>query len=109
MVKLVDTRDLKSLDWKRLCRFDSGSGHQDSVSVSLKVYHFRETASACFDRNSGEETAVDPSPNTTLPNPFIVTVPGNPSITEELYGTTGSEGVKSKAHRYLGAHRQMLL
>jgi hypothetical protein len=28
MVKLVDTRDLKSLGWKRLCRFESGSGHQ---------------------------------------------------------------------------------
>jgi hypothetical protein len=28
MVKLVDTRDLKSLDPNRSCRFDSGSGHQ---------------------------------------------------------------------------------
>ncbi len=27
MAKLVDARDLKSLDWKRSCRFDPGSGH----------------------------------------------------------------------------------
>ncbi len=30
MVKLVDTRDLKSLGLNRPCRFDSGSGHQKS-------------------------------------------------------------------------------
>lgn len=27
VVKLVDTTDLKSVGWKRLYRFDSGSGH----------------------------------------------------------------------------------
>ena len=34
MVKLVDTRDLKSLGWKRLCRFDSGSGSGSGTSKS---------------------------------------------------------------------------
>ncbi len=28
LVKQVDTRDLKSLDFNRSCRFDPGSGHQ---------------------------------------------------------------------------------
>lgn len=32
----------------------------------------RETASTCFDWNSGEETTVDPAPDTNLPNPFTV-------------------------------------
>ena len=27
VAKLVDARDLKSLGWKRPCRFDSGPGH----------------------------------------------------------------------------------
>lgn len=35
----------------------------------------RENASAVYDWNSGEETAVDPAPNTTLPNPFDVAPP----------------------------------
>lgn len=34
VVKLVDTTDLKSVGWKRLCRFKSGPGHQQSISYS---------------------------------------------------------------------------
>ena len=34
----------------------------------------QETASASFDWNNGEETAVDPAPNTNLRNPSIVEV-----------------------------------
>lgn len=34
----------------------------------------RENASAAYDWNSGEETTVDPAPNTSLPNPFSVGV-----------------------------------
>ncbi len=33
----------------------------------------QETASASFDWNNGEETAVDPAPNTNLRNPSVVT------------------------------------
>ena len=36
---------------------------------------FRETGSAIFDWNNGEETDHDTSPNTTLPDPFTVTAP----------------------------------
>jgi hypothetical protein len=40
------------------------------VNMSLQ-----ETASAVYDWNSGEETAVDPAPNTNLPNPLVVNPP----------------------------------
>jgi hypothetical protein len=70
----------------------------DQGGVSLGVDHvLRETASAVFDWNSGEETVVDPAPDTDLPSPFDVGVPGTPVVTEELYETTGSAGVKARA------------
>jgi len=37
----------------------------------------RETASAVFDWAAGEETKLDPAPNTTLPDPFAVPMPAN--------------------------------
>ena len=36
---------------------------------------FRESASAVFDWNNGEETTQDSSPNTTLPDPFSISAP----------------------------------
>ncbi|MCH8196465.1 MAG: hypothetical protein IH904_00140 [Proteobacteria bacterium] len=42
---------------------------------------FRETASAVFDWNLGEETTVDPAPNTNLPDAFNVTAPTGLTIT----------------------------
>lgn len=35
--------------------------------------------------------------NTSLPDPFTMTDPGVPTVTEELYETTGSAGVKTRA------------
>ena len=40
---------------------------------------------------------VDATPNTGLPNPFVVGIPGNVQMAEALYETTGSAGVKAKA------------
>ena len=40
---------------------------------------------------------VNPSPSTNLPDPFVVGVPGTPSVVETLFQTTGSAGVKSRA------------
>lgn len=37
------------------------------------------------------------TPATNLPDPFTVPAPGVPSVTETLYETTGSAGVKSRA------------
>ena len=37
----------------------------------------RETSSSVYDWNSGEETSVDPAPDTNLPNPLVGTAPTN--------------------------------
>lgn len=58
---------------------------------------FREVASTVFDWNSGEETKIDPAPNTLLPDAFTVNAPTNLNVTEELYETRGSAGVKARA------------
>jgi hypothetical protein len=46
------------------------------VKMSLQ-----ETDSSVYDWNSGEETAVDPAPNTILPNPLVVNPPTGLSVT----------------------------
>ena len=43
MVKLVDTRDLKSLALAA-CRFDSGSGHQRSAVVAARQHCYKQVA-----------------------------------------------------------------
>jgi hypothetical protein len=48
---------------------------------------FRETGSAIFDWNNGEETDHDTSPNTTLPDPFSVSVPEFATVDPLLSGT----------------------
>lgn len=48
----------------------------------------RETASGVYDWNSGEETAVDLAPDTSLPDPFTVNPPQNVTVksgTAQLY------------------------
>jgi hypothetical protein len=67
---------------------------QPVIGVTLKL---RETASGVFDWNSSSETAVDPAPNSNLPGAFSVSPPTNLSVTETLYDTRGSSGVKSRA------------
>lgn len=62
------------------------------VKMSLQ-----ETATTVYDWNNGEETAVDPAPDTNLPNPFVVGIPGAPEVTEELFLTRAGAGVKVKA------------
>lgn len=56
----------------------------------------QEEASACYTW-SAEETTHDLAPNTHLPDPFTMSVAGNLQMTESLYETTGSAGVKAKA------------
>ena len=57
----------------------------------------RETAAAIYDWSTSEEQTIDIAPNTNLPDPATVGTPGVPSVTEALYETTGSAGVKTKA------------
>lgn len=51
------------------------SESQDGVPIFLVKMSLQETASTVYDWNSGEETAVDPAPNTNLPNPRNVAAP----------------------------------
>jgi hypothetical protein len=46
----------------------------DSPRLGVDIA-FRETASGVYDWNSGEETVLDLSPNTNLPNPFDIAEP----------------------------------
>lgn len=62
-----------------------------SVQLTLQ-----EEAAACYTW-SAEETIADPAPDTALPDPFAVAAPGVPSVTETLFETTGSAGVKAMA------------
>jgi len=57
----------------------------------------QEETAASYNWNSGLQTVVDPAPDTNLGDPLLVQVPGAPTVTESLYQTTGSAGVKSRA------------
>jgi hypothetical protein len=61
-----------------------------AVNLTLK-----EDVSTIWDL--ADAVTVDSTPNTNLPNPFYVGVCGNLSVTEELYETSGSVGIRSKA------------
>ncbi len=63
------------------------------MAVKLQL---RESAAAVYDWTTDEDGEADLAPNTSLPDPGVVPVPGAPSVTEELYVTTGSAGVKSR-------------
>jgi hypothetical protein len=67
--------------------FDPAGG----VNLALQ-----EEAAACYAW-SADETIIDAAPDTGLPDPFTVAPPGVPAISESLYETTGSAGVKAKA------------
>ena len=59
----------------------------------------QEESSASYDWTAADdENTSDIAPNTNLPDPFLVGVPGNPVITEELYTTTNGSGVKERAN-----------
>lgn len=62
-------------------------------------YHLslRETAAAVYDWATSEEQAIDLAPNTDLDNPLEIDAPGSPDVSESLYETTGSAGVKARA------------
>ena len=78
-------------DWSFANR---GDGDSPRLGVDLGL---RETASTVFDWANGEETTLDPAPNSNLPNPLVVGTVGTPSITEELFSTMTGAGVKTKA------------
>lgn len=77
-------KEFKVLEWKF-----SPEGGVDLV--------LQEETAASYAWNDGMETVIDPAPDSNLTNPFTLAAPGAPSVTESLYQTTGSSGVKSRA------------
>ena len=77
---------------KKTLAMDKGQNGVPVMGVDLVL---RETAAENFDWNSGEETLVDPAPDSNLPTPFSVPVPGVPVISEELYKSPGG-GLKTR-------------
>lgn len=69
-------------------------GQQGIIGIDL---HVRETAEFIYDRTTDDEQLQDPAPNTNLPNLFNALPPSNLVVTEELYETRGSAGVKARA------------
>ena len=57
----------------------------------------REESSSAYDWEYGDATEVDPAPDTSLVDSLSVVAPGAPSISESLYTTTNSAGVKARA------------
>lgn len=57
------------------------SRDQDGVPLFYVHMALQETASAVYDWNNGEETAVDPAPDTNLPNPLEVDPPTGLAVT----------------------------
>lgn len=84
---------LASLGWTEKVFKVTQWQFNEAGSVNLTL---QEEASACYDW-SAEETLADPAPDTTLPDPLTVAAPGTPAVTETLYETTGSAGVKARA------------
>ena len=70
-------------------------GDAESPRLGINMV-LRETASAVYDWNSGEETTVDPAPDTNLPDPFNVVAPTSLTSTESLFITTNGSGLKIK-------------
>ena len=62
-------------------------GSENDIAIGIRLA-LRETAPGIYDWDNGNETTVDLSPDTTLPDPFTVGVPTNltaTSGTSELY------------------------
>lgn len=57
----------------------------------------KEEASNQYDWNAGEATLIDAAPDTGLSSPFDIDPPGSPQVSESLYETSGSAGLKIKA------------
>ncbi len=74
-----------------------------NAPLSAIVMTLQEESATSYDWAASEATEHDDPPDTTLPSPFEVGIPGNPSVTEALYETSGSAGVKTRATVSWGA------
>ena len=73
-----DNKVFEVLSWEF-----TATGENNAPSVNLML---RETASAVYDWDTSNQTAVDFAPNTNLPDPFLVNPPGiTPSDTLTVF------------------------
>ena len=63
-------KDFEVVSWSLVIEEDAANAPLLGVDLGL-----RETATTVYDWASGEETLIDPAPNTTLPDPFVVAPP----------------------------------
>ena len=84
--------DMAAFGWSsKVFRVTGWTLAENALGVTVRL---REDSSESYDWAVGDATQVDPAPDTDLPSPFTVGVPGTPTVTEELYETIGSNGVK---------------
>lgn len=74
--------------------FSFAIGNNNELVVRLSL---RETSATIYDWGASEEQAIDVAPNTDLPDPFDVGVPGIPMLVESQYETQDGSGVKARA------------
>lgn len=80
-----------------IARWSLAPGQDDQGQPFLAIdMVLNETASAVYDWVVGDESAFDPAPDTNLPRPWDVALPGAPGIFEELYSTRDGSGVKTR-------------
>lgn len=73
-------------------KFSSYNDAEGNPALGIDLA-LRETASAIFDWNDGEETTIDLAPNTDLPNPFSVPTPsGLTLLADDTTGVTQGDG-----------------
>ena len=84
---------IASLGWSSKVFKVTGWQFNEAGSINLTL---QEEAADCYTW-SAEETSVDPAPDTNLPAWDTVAAPGVPDVTESLFETTGSAGVKARA------------
>lgn len=87
------TLTLAQMGWTDKVFKVTGWSFNEAGSVNLTL---QEEAAACYTW-SMEETVADPAPDTSLPAWDSVTAPGVPDVSETLFETTGSAGVKARA------------
>lgn len=73
--------------------WEFASKTEDETVVPYVRMTLREIASECYDWNNGEETAVDPSPNTTLPSVYTVNAVTGLAVSSELVATQSGDNV----------------
>lgn len=67
--------------------------NEDGLLI-LPTLTLRETSPLVFDWDASEEDIYEAAPRTSLPSAFNIKTPGQPQISESLYETRGSLGVR---------------